>query len=147
MQISISFDGREIDKKLNTLIKGVKDFKEPLESTGVELMKFYGEKVFASQGAEMGGKWKPLAPATLRMRARRQGHYAKPPIATGKILIWTGALKKGFKKTVTRTKLTIENTVKYFKFNQPNRPMLGINAKVIEIVLKNFRNYLEKLTK
>lgn len=147
MEIKISFDGREIDKKLNTIIKGVKNFQEPLEGTGKDLIEFYGEKVFESQGAALGEKWKPLAPATLMLRAQRRLHYAKPPIVTGKILIWTGALKKAFKKTVTKTRLVVENTSNYFKYNQPKRKILAINAKVIEIVLKNFHEYLTKLTK
>ena len=57
----------------------------------------------------------------------RRGHYRNTPIATNKILIWTGALKNGFKKKVERMRLTISNNVKYFKYNQKTRAMLGIN--------------------
>ena len=80
-------------------------------------------------------------------RRNRSGHYAKPPVTTGKILLWTGELKKGFTRKVERLRLTITNKVDYFKYNQGKRPMLGINNKVIEITMKHVGKYLDKLTK
>lgn len=143
--LNIKFDGTAITKRLNTISKGMKDFKEPLEDTGKDLVEFFGNKVFQTQGKALGENWKPLSAATLKMRAERRGHYANNPIEINKILIWTGALKGGIKKTVDKVKLTIENTVDYFKFNQPKRKMLGINREVIDIVIKNFEKYLNKL--
>lgn len=48
---------------------------------------------FETQG---GGTWPPLAPSTVRARARRWGYYRKQPAAgvgpTGPILTWSGRL-------------------------------------------------------
>jgi len=146
--LTFTIDDKEVIKKMSDLTKGVKDFKQPLNEAGDKLLSYYGDDVFASQGALIGGtQWKKLSPATLKARAYGQGHYAKPAIATNMILVWTGTLKKGFRKAVTSTKLVIDNTVEYFKYNQKTRKMLDINAKVIEIAIKSIYEYIEKLTK
>lgn len=145
--ITFTLDDREVTKKINSLADGVKSFKKPFETVGDELLGFYGEDVFASQGQLSGGKWRNLSVETLKARKYGYGHYAKTPIATNMILVWTGTLKKGFKKAVTSTRLTIRNTVKYFKYNQPARKMLTINQYVIEKVTATFNEYLAKLMK
>jgi len=146
--VSIRFNNRQTVQRYRELSRKIKDFKEPLNDTGDDLLGFFGGKVFSSQGTESTGiKWKSLAPATLYMRAKRFGHYAKKPITTSKILIWTGALKKGFTKDVSKTILKISNGVEYFKYNQPAREMLTINRKVLEIVAKNFNRWINKITR
>lgn len=146
--LKITFDKKEVEKELGKIEGGLKDLREPFEKMGKELTEdFYGKKVFDTQGGAIGEKWRPLTAATLLARERGRGHYRNKPIATGKILIWTGKLKGGFKKTVEKLRLTIENSVEYFKYNQPKRKMLDINKEVLEIVLKNIEDYLKKLTK
>jgi len=64
-----------------------------------------------------------------------------------------GALKRGFNRTVETTKLTIFNTVDYFKYHQsssgrpPQRKMLTINSKVIETVVNAINEYIIKSIK
>jgi len=147
MQISIKMDDKQVIKKLGTISTGLKNFKEPLNKVGDDLVKFYGEKVFETQGSAIGSKWAGLSPSTMDARLNRRGHYSNSPIATSKILIWTGALKKGFQKKVSSVKLIVSNNVKYFKYNQGKRPMLGINREVINIVVKRFEEYIKKLIK
>lgn len=145
LDIKVTIDSKKLDKRLRKITRGFKDLKEPLDDTGKDLLKFYEKDVFDSQGAKMGGKWKPLAIKTLKQRADKHGHYAKSPQVKNKMLIWTGKMKRGFKKIVTRSKLTIKNTVSYFKYNQKTRPMLGINRNVKNIVRKNFKKWINKL--
>lgn len=152
-EISIKFDDLEVQKTLQSLGDAFKNTKKPLTEAGNDLLDFYGKKVFKTQGGASGAKWKPLSATTLKMRAERTGHYAKTPKARGKILIWTGALQKGFVKKVSRTKLIIKNNVKYFKFHQratgrpPQRKMLTINREVITIVIKIFNKHIVKALK
>ena len=53
-EITFTLDAQEFTKKLNDLSDGVKDFKKPLDNVGNELLGFYGDDVFASQGTETG---------------------------------------------------------------------------------------------
>jgi len=152
-EISFTLDDTQVKKKLNDLAKGVDNFEKPFNQIGDDLLDFYGNKVFSSQGSAIGERWRNLSPATLKLRANRQGYYSNPAITTDKILVWTGRLQRGFQKTVTKTKLIIENKVEYFKYHQaakgrpPQRKMLSINSKVIETVIKRINEYAVSLTK
>lgn len=152
-ELRITLDDTEVRKKLNQMAGDLNDFKESFRQAGDELLDYFGKMVFESQGKESGEPWRALSATTLKMRDSRSGYYANPPITTNKILIWTGRLKKGFFKTVERTRLTIGNTVDYFKYHQraigwpPQRKMLTINSKVIEIVVNAINEYLIKSVK
>lgn len=150
-QISIKLDDRQVIKQINHLSTGLKGYKKPLDEAGDDLLRYYGEDVFKSQGKALGGKWKPLSAATLKLRKERRMHYANQPRTTGKILIWTGKLQDSFRKKARRTKLVIDNTANYFKFHQKKgkgqRSMLAINKTVINIVLKRVDAYIKDLIK
>ena len=145
--VKFKFDDKEVTKMFNEITTELKLFKEPLTDSGDDLIEFFGEKNFDTQGAALGAPWKALSSSTLLARERRSGHYAKSPVATGKILLWTGSLSKGFQKKVTAFVLKIRNNVDYFKYNQPKRKMLDINKTVITIVLDAINKYLVKITK
>lgn len=146
MDITLTLNTTEVTKKLNNVASGLKDFREPFDNAGGDLLNFFGNTVFESQGREAGEAWQQLAATTLYMRARRIGYYKQTPIATGKILIWTGRLMKGFQKAVTRTTLIIRNGVDYFKYHQlSQRKMLTINPKVITIVVGRVNDYAVKI--
>lgn len=148
VSISIKVDDKEVQKMFTNIKSGVSSFKEPLTGASEELsQKFFGDKVFQTSGAAVGNRWAPLAASTLQARARRTGHYKNAPITTSKIMIWTGALKSGFKNTVTAFKAVITNKVKYFKFTEQKRAVFGINAEVINIITKHFEKYLKKIIK
>lgn len=147
MSISAKMDLTDVKRKFNGIKKNLDNMTQPYDEMGDELIEFYGDENFDAQGAKLGTKWKSLSPFTLQARARRTGHYKKSPTQTGKILIWTGALQKGFRKGVTAVRLTIDNTVSYFKFNNKDRPMLKINARVIEIIETVMNKFLIKITK
>lgn len=145
MQLTLRVDDRQVQKKLADLSRLVKDTKPLLDDMGEDLMKHFGEQVFESEGSANGSRWRPLAASTLRARAERTGYYKRTPIVTGKILTWTGRLKSSFKKTVTRTRLTISNTQKYFDYTSQKRPVFDINKTVIEIAIKAVEKHFKKI--
>lgn len=147
LNVSIRQDGKKVRNKLKVLTNGLHDFKEPLKRTGEDLVKLYGDDNFDKQGQLIGKPWRKLSSTTLLARSQRRGHYKNDPISTDKILVWTGKLKSGFRKKVSRIKLVIDNTVEYFEFNQKKRPMLGVNRNVLAIISKNFTKYIRKLLK
>jgi hypothetical protein len=147
VNLQINLDSRAVEISLNEIAKNLNDLKTPLNKVGNELLVFFGEKVFATQGGAIDENWRNLAVKTLKARAAGWGHYKNTPIETNKKLVWTGKLKSGFQKTVSDTRLEIDNKVKYFKYNQKTRPMLKINQEVVNIVVKNFTDYLAKITK
>jgi len=151
--LTIRIDDTEVKKKLDILKTGVKNFKKPLKVIGNKFLKIYSEDVFRTQGGAIGDKWKKLSPATLLMRRKRVGYYAQTPKTTSKKLVWTGKLQGGFNKTVTKTRLVINNTVDYFKYHQrstgrpPQRKMLGLTKKIVTIVIEEFNKYIKNLIK
>lgn len=152
MEITITFDDKKVQKKISELAKGVKDFRTPMKESGEDLKDFFGNEVFDSQGSSIGEKWRPLSPTTLKLRSSRTGYYKAPPEATNKILVWTGRLHRGFESIVNSLSLRIRNNVNYFKYHQlgggiPKRPMLAVNSKVIEKVMKRVNDYIITLLK
>jgi len=154
MDLKISLDSTQVTKKLNQVAKDIKNFKEPFKKAGDDLLKMYGVDNFQKQGGAIGDSWKGLSPATLKMRAARSGYYKKNPIQTNKKLVWTGKLKKGFEKVVSRTKLIIKNDVNYFKYHQlgsggkpPQRKMLAVTSKTITVLMKRINAYAIKIIK
>jgi len=147
---SITLDETEVTKKIDGLTRGIKDFRKPLEAAGDDLLDIYGNRVFQEQGKPSGEPWRKLSAGTLMARQKRTGYYKQTPIAIGKILIWTGRLMKGFRKKVTKTSLTIDNTVDYFKYHQqskgkpPQRRMLFINTSILhyQFLSNYFRNVI-----
>lgn len=149
--ISIEFDTRKLDQKLAGLDSVVKNAQPIFEDIGNDLITYYGNEVFTSGGAALkGGGWRSLANATIEARTKRTGYYKQAPIATGKILIWTGRLMNGFKKEASRVQLRIHNIVSYFKYHQkgggrlPKREMLAITPRTIKTVNDKFREAINK---
>ena len=143
MSTSLSFklDDTEFSKTLNHMIDGAKDYTEPLNDAGDDMLDIYGNKVFEQQAANQD-PWRELSPATLMMRDKRQGHYAQAPRRTDKILVWTGTLMDGFVKSVDKVKLKIENGVEYFKYHQRSqRKMLFLNKDIITLVLDKVKQH------
>lgn len=147
MVLTLKIDISGAQDRIKKINAGITDLREPFEQSGEEISKFFGEENFAKQGKALGTPWGPLAASTLLARKNRTGHYENTPIRTDKILIWTGALKSGFKKTVKKTTLIVENTVAYFKFNQGSRPMIKATTEVLDIVSKHLMDYIRKISK
>lgn len=150
MEITFNFDDKKVQKKLNELATGLKDFRTPLGQAGEDLVNFFDKDVFDGQGEPAGERWRALSARTLQMRAARAGYYKNTPEATNKILVWTGRLHRGFESMVKTLSLTIKNNVEYFRYHQlgggvPKRAMLTINSRVIEKVMNKINEYIVKL--
>lgn len=143
---SIKVDNTETENQLRLVTNSLKDLSKPFKETGEKVSKeFFGKEVFDSQGGAIGTSWKGHAASTAVARARRWGHYAQAG-SPGKILVWTGKLKKGFVYKVGDKQVTITNNVFYFKYNQPERKMMGNSSELERLVLIIFDKYLEEIT-
>lgn len=149
MELSFQLNDAAVKKTFASLERSLSSYKKPFQKAGKDLVTFYGEEVFDSQGEAGSGRWRKLAASTLMARERRSGYYAQRPVATGKALIWTGRLQKGIKDEPSDKQLRIYNDVPYFKYHQkaggrpPQREMLVINSKVITTVSGHIFDYLE----
>lgn len=144
--LSFTINDTQVKKRLSKLAGGIKDFRVPFKNAEKRLMPYFQETVFESQGRVLGESWRALAESTLRARAARSGYYRAPPIATGKILIWTGRLQKGFRSDIERRSLRIFNQVPYFKYHQRGqRKMLAINKSVTLMVQAEIEKYVQRL--
>jgi phage gpG-like protein len=106
MKVNVEFRGaRELDIKLKGVVKGLEDFKVPLERAGIEMYKSI-EKNFQAGGRPK--KWKPHHRLTQKLRPG------------GRILMDTGRLKNsvtskgasGSKYELSDDKLVIGSNVK-----------------------------------
>jgi phage gpG-like protein len=140
MQIIISLTGLDgVQERLSKLGASLHDFTAALETLGKQLILFYSNNVFISQGQAIDKPWQPLSSST---QAYKASHWpGRGP------LIRTGALQQGFESTVTPASLFITNRVPYFPYQQqgttpgtgrghniPARPMLGVNATVESMI-------------
>lgn len=140
--ITIRADSRAIEKRLDKLGRGVKNFKKPLKDSSEFSMKLF------KQNFEIGGrefkKWKRLSPATIVAKARL-GFPSDPLIATGRMM-------KSFKIfKLERFVAIVNNPTKYFKYHQlggrkiPKRVMIAINRKMTKKIVGIFKRYLRGL--
>jgi phage gpG-like protein len=149
MKINIKVDDRLVKKKLDEMQKGLLNPSKPLKDTEKELMEYFGETVFNRGGTPK--PWKPLAPSTMRARAKGWGYYKNSSEQRGKILVWTGRLRKSFKSKLSRFKLVISNTAPYFRDHQlgvnktPKRQILSADEHVVRVAIKNFEKFFNKI--
>ena len=71
---------------------------------------------------------------------------------SSRVLIDTGVLRGSFRQDITGNTLRIGTQVKYAKYHEegdgvPKRPMLPSTAKVVEVIDKQYTNYIAKLIK
>lgn len=153
MELTFTFDDAKVQKKLSGMSRGFSDFKKPLDHLGDIFLDFYGITVFETQGGAIAEPWRALAMSTVRARQRRRGYYAKNPIRTDKILIWTGDLQHAMKKEVTPLKLRIYNDDPKFKYHQtpgkkpPQRRMLKLTSTNIETAVRVIHDYAQDVVK
>lgn len=140
MQITVTVTGLDrVNERLGALSASLHDFTAALEMLGKQLILFYGNTVFVSQGQALGERWAPLKVSTQAYKAT---HWpGRGP------LVRTGALQQSFESTVTPDSLFITNSAPYFPYQQqgttegpgrghniPARPMLGVNVTVESMI-------------
>lgn len=150
MRLEITFDDKaNVKKKLLAISDQVKDWRPAFERVGQDMLQAYGVESFEKQGIA-GESWRPLANATRKARMKRWGYYKQAPMATDRILIWTGRLKSGFRKQVTRDYLRVFNVVPYFKYHQkpggrpPQRRMMAVTKDTIIRTMTILNDYMRE---
>lgn len=141
-EVVFKLDDKEVMRRIDQMQVSLKSYKQPLEAAGSDLMGYFSTEPFKTQGKALGEAWQPHAPSTILARQMRRGYYANAPVETNKILVWTGRMRAGFKKEAQNLKLRIFNTNENFKWNQPNRPMLGITDSVVRTVMQHLTDYI-----
>ena len=122
--LSFSIEGeKQISRRLKIAVKGMKDFKKPLDKTGKYLRDFIKGDVFETRGRVIGETWKPL---NKKYAIWKSQHYP------GKgILEATGNMKSGFKYEANRQSVVVGNIVDYFKFHQSNKPRTKMPRRIV----------------
>ena len=87
-----------------------------------------------------GGAWTPNSPATIAIKG------------SSRPLVDTGVLRASFRANVTGNTLKFGTPVEYARFNEegdgvPQRPMLPSDAKIIEIITKQYNNLIDNINK
>lgn len=143
--ISFKLDTRAAQKIMNSLERGLNDFKPVLkQASQYQLGKV--EQQFGSEGETITGKWKELQQKTIKQRIA--AGYGPGPILTA-----SGKLRKSVKQEkLTPTELRIGSKNAYFKYHQlgtskmPQRQILGhsreMTDKVVDIAQKYVTNLL-----
>lgn len=80
---------KTVDKAFGSLGVGFADLRELYREIDRNISLYIGDRF--ARGKE---HWARLAPATLRARERRWGHYRKTPTDNPGIGVWTGRTKK-----------------------------------------------------
>ena len=144
--ISFKLDDREVQKVLQALSRGLKDFKPALkEASQVQLTTV--DKQFSTEGEEITGKWAALSQKTIKSRIA--AGYGAGPILTA-----SGKLRRSVKQQrLTANELNIGSTNANFKYHQtgtrktPQRQILGhskaMTDKVVEIASRYITNLLK----
>lgn len=152
-------DGEKVlSRNLRIIADGITDMAPEMGKIGA-LVKADALENMASQSSEGGGAWKPLAPFTVAMRAKRWGYYHRAPNGAGAsspVLRWTGRLAEGFRDQPGKLQVTIDNPVPYFKHHQakdranprlPRRLMLEMKsaskAKAMNIIAAGLQDRLD----
>lgn len=145
--LSFTLNSTTVTAKLSALSAALKDFSEPLNAAGEDLLEYFSTQIFGDQGLDEE-VWSPWALRTAMARQRRKGYYALPPEREDQILVWTGKMHNSFFTQVDIKTLIIANSDPKFVWHQlgtgkmPKRQMLKINAHVVTTVSRAIYEYI-----
>jgi hypothetical protein len=125
-RITADIEGeRQLDAYLGTVATGIKDFREPLNAIGSELLKTF-DLNFQRRGALAGG-W-----------ARRKDDNPWP------LLEKTGAMRSAFRSRTNSDSVTLDNTAPYFRYHQSNQPRTRLPRRVMMFIDEQRRQFIIK---
>lgn len=139
-QLSWTIEGEtQFSRRLRNVVLDKEDLKRPLQKAAQNLVRTFGNEVFASRGSEIQESWAALSPVTLARKAR-MGYPSDPLVATGE-------MKRGFRSIVSTDQAVIYNTAPYFKYHQsnqarrkiPRRVMMKLGFNQREMIVKEFQ--------
>jgi len=129
----------EEQTKLTKLSASFSDFSGVLASLGSQLIMFFSQTVFVSEGEALGDPWQQLTTATQTEKDKKWPGRGME--------VRTGAMQGSFYDDITPQSLFISNRASYFPYQQlgtstgpgrghniPSRKMLGVNDTVIGMI-------------
>lgn len=120
MDFSITIEGeKQLSRRLLIVTDGIKDFTEPLRSSGNELQKTF--QINMQQEGELFGGWAPRVPRY------KDGQR----IDTWPLLNRTGKMYDSFYSLVKPDSLILGNRSPYFKYHQSNKPRKKLPRRVM----------------
>lgn len=154
MDLTFEIDGQKVlSRQLLIASQEIKSMRPEFKKIGQTLERSALENI-QNQGSEWGGKWKPLAPATVQARAKGSRGYKGKQKAAGvsasrPILTYTGKLSKSFSSKAEPMQVETGNDAPYFKYHQsrvrtssklPRRLILEMKAQdkvdILNIIAK-----------
>lgn len=133
MRLSFTVEGdKEVVRYLETKSKKARRLKRPLQDSADYMLERIN-KNFSGTGS-LWGRWK-----------RRSRSYP------WRLLDRTGAMRRGFRDTVTNRQAEISNTQPYFKYHQsryprkylPRRVMMAINTAEATEIVRIFQRHIK----
>jgi len=144
IKINITGD-KQVIQRLNNISTRLAKPKIPLQNSSKIMMAAIMEN-FKSQGKTFGVGWKELKDSTLRIK-KKEGYGDMPP------LVRTKAMRSGFRSSIRKNTLIIDNPVPYFKEHQlgikklPQRVMLRIDKTRLHLVIDAFLDWIVGIIK
>ncbi len=105
IKINVTGD-KQLIQKLNNISTSLARPKKPLQNSSKIMMAAIMQN-FGSQGATFKTPWKELSKATIAIK-KKENYGDKPP------LVRTGRMKGGFRSSIEKNTLIIDNPVPYF---------------------------------
>lgn len=134
VRVGASISGiEEIVERIGGIHERARDPSPALEVVA-NLLELHVQRNFATQGAQGGLPWPPLADSTVQARTRRWGYYRRwaPTAGVGgaqPVLVWHGRFKRSFTRGgvahirhVSPSGLTWGSGVVYGIYHQSTRP-------------------------
>jgi len=144
IKINVTGD-KQLIQKLNNISSSLERPREPLQNSSKIMMAAIMEN-FKSQGETFKVPWKPLKKSTIAIK-KREGYGDMPP------LVRTGAMKGGFRSSIEKNTMTIDNPVPYFQEHQlgfkrvPQRVMLRIDKTRLHLIIDAFLDWIVGIIK
>lgn len=130
----------KVTKMLSRIKSEVVNQAIPLKQSGVLLLNEINGYFAQGGNPSDGGAWIPNRPATIAAKG------------SSRVLVDTGVLRGSFGIDATGNTLRIGTKVNYAEFHQegngvPRRPMLPSDIKVLDVLEKQYTNYIAKIEK
>lgn len=133
-----------LQQKLKDIADGLRDMRPLWQAVGMYIQRQTIKERFDKEQSPGGQKWKPLAPATLRQRAKRHktGH--------ARILQDTGELRRSITYEAETNSVRVGTNLKYARTHQfgrgniPARPFLGVNDEEKRHIHSMISAYIKK---
>ena len=157
IKINVTGD-KQLIQKLNNISTSLEKPREPLQNSSKIMMAAIMEN-FKSQGSTFQTPWQGLSKETLRIK-KKENYGDKPP------LVRTEAMKGGFRSSIEKNTMTINNPVPYFIKHQssnitdrtdktlsgrkmvlPRRVMLRIDRTRLHLVIDAFLDWIVGIIK